>query len=466
MYTNIMSEDKIRLQFLGATGYVTGSRTLLETKNVRVYIDAGLYQGPKYIEEKNYKPLESDPKSIDAIYLTHAHVDHSGLVPLLVKKGFTGKIFCTPATYDLLEILLPDAGRLQGEEFRFLSKKKVIEYQLKEALFNEEDSLNALQYFETVPFDTPFTYKGITACFHWAGHILGAAGIKLEINKKTFLFSGDIGPSSTILHKNRENPPGADFIIMESTYGDRKHDEEDFYKKMIEAVNLAIRQKGILLIPSFAVGRTQLILYVLYRLRQDNKIPHIPIFIDSPMATKATRVYLKYPEEISSIVIKEKFFEFINSKQIHLIEDVNESKRLNFFNGPGIIISASGMCNGGRIIHHIFNRIWDRRNTLLFVGYQAEGTLGRKLVRGTTRIKLLNRELPVRATIRSIDAFSAHADQSSLLAWLSDSCRIQPPHNIFVIHGEEDARFEFKNMIKSVNHENIIIPRSEEIFYV
>ncbi|MDH4263029.1 MAG: MBL fold metallo-hydrolase [Spirochaetia bacterium] len=461
-----MESDKIRLQFLGATGYVTGSRTLIETNQFRVYVDAGLYQGPKYIEEKNYKTLESDPKTINAIFLTHAHIDHSGLIPLLVKKGFTGKIFCTPSTYDLLEILLLDAGRLQDEEFRFLSKKKIVEYRLNEALYNEDDARNSLQYFETVPFDTKFTFKGITASFHWNGHILGAACVKLEINQKSFLFSGDIGPKNTVLHKSRNKPPGADYIIMESTYGDRKHDDDDFYKKMIEAVMLIVRKKGILLIPAFAVGRTQLILYVLYRLLQDDKIPHLPIFIDSPMATKATRVYLKYPEEIAAIVIKDKFFEFINSKNIHLIEDVIGSKRLNFFNGPAIIISASGMCSGGRIVHHIFNRIWDRRNTMLFVGYQAEGTLGRKLVRGSARIKLFNRELPVRASIKSIDAFSAHADQTGLIEWLGDSCRNQTPENVFIIHGEEESRHELKHVIKFIDDEKIILPRTEEVFYI
>lgn len=235
---------------------------------------------------------------------------------------------------------------------------------------------------------------------------------------------------------------------------------------MIEAVMLIVRKKGILLIPAFAVGRTQLILYVLYRLLQDDKIPHLPIFIDSPMATKATRVYLKYPEEIAAIVIKDKFFEFINSKNIHLIEDVIGSKRLNFFNGPAIIISASGMCSGGRIVHHIFNRIWDRRNTMLFVGYQAEGTLGRKLVRGSARIKLFNRELPVRASIKSIDAFSAHADQTGLIEWLGDSCRNQTPENVFIIHGEEESRHELKHVIKFIDDEKIILPRTEEVFYI
>jgi len=462
-----MTDDKIRLQFLGATGYVTGSRTLIETNNVRVYVDAGLYQGPKYIEEKNYKPLETDPKTIDAIFLTHAHIDHSGLIPLLVKKGFKGKIFCTPATYDLLEILLPDAGRLQDEEYRFLSKKKISEYQISESLYTAEDAINSLKYFETVPFDTEFTFKGITATFHWVGHILGASSVRLTINNKSLLFSGDIGPKKTILHKNRNRPPGADFIIMESTYGDRKHDEsDDYHKSMAEAVMLAIRRKGILLIPSFAVGRTQLILYVLYRLLQDDRIPQIPIYIDSPMATKATRVYLNYPEEIAQIVIKEKFFEFINSRQIHLIEDVVDSKRLNFFDGPGIIISASGMCSGGRVVHHIFNRIWDRRNIMLFVGYQAEGTLGRKLVRGSSRIKLFKRELPVRASIRSIEAFSAHADQTGLIEWLGDSCRIQTPAKVFINHGEEEARHGLKSAIRFIPEEKLVLPRSEEIFYI
>ncbi|MDH4200366.1 MAG: MBL fold metallo-hydrolase [Spirochaetia bacterium] len=461
-----MPEEKVRMQFLGATGYVTGSRTLMETKDTRIYVDAGLYQGQKYIEEKNYEPLETDSKKIHAIFLTHAHIDHSGLIPLLVKKGFTGKIFCTPGTKDLLEILLPDAGRLQEEEFRFIGKKKIIEYQLDGPLFNEEDAINSLQYIETVQFNEKIAFRDFFAQFYWAGHILGAANLQLETCGKTFLFSGDIGPRNTVIHKARCDPPGADYIIMESTYGDRLHEEEDFSKKMLDAVNIIIRRKGVLLIPAFAVGRTQLILYVIYCLIKGDNIPHLPVFIDSPMATKATLAYLKYPEEIHKHIIDEKFFEFIKSREIHLIEDVVSSKRLNYFNGPAIIISASGMCSGGRIMHHLFNRIWDRRNLILFVGYQAQGTLGRKIVDGSTRVKIFNRELPVRASLRSIDSFSAHADQAGLVDWLSESCKKKKPQTVFIIHGEEDSRIAFKEYIKFIDPQEIVLPKSEEIFYL
>jgi len=458
-------EGKTRLQFLGATGYVTGSRILLETDNTRIYIDSGLYQGQKHIEEKNYAELDTSPHKIDAIVLTHAHIDHSGLLPLLVKKGFKGKIFCTPSSKELLEILLPDAGRLQEEEFKFLSKKKIKEYQLSEPLFNEQDAFETLQFIETIPFHTPFKFKDLVIEFFWAGHILGASYARITSNNKKYLFSGDIGPSNSIIHKTREEPPSADVVVIESTYGARYHETEDFYEKMLEAVKLATRRKGMLLIPSFAVGRTQLILYVLYRLIKNGKMPSLPIFIDSPMATRATRTYMQHPEEMKQEVIDEGFFEYISSEELMLIEDVISSKRLNYFNGPGVIISASGMCSGGRIMHHLFNRIWDRRNTILFVGYQAEGTLGKLLINGATRIKIFGRELPVRATIKSIQAFSAHADQNGLVNWirkLSDS----PPSHIFINHGEDESREVLKEKISFMKNSQIHLPKSEEIFYL
>jgi metallo-beta-lactamase family protein len=461
-----MQTDKIRLQFLGATGFVTGSRTLIETNQSRIYVDSGLYQGPRYVEQKNYEPLESEPKSINAIFLTHAHIDHSGLLPLLVKKGFNGPIFCTPATKDLLEILLPDAAHLQEEEYKFLGKKKIEEYQLEGPLFGQEDAQNALNLVQTVPFDHKFKFQDITARFLWAGHILGASYVELEVQNKTFLFSGDIGPRSSIIHKPRSEPPSADYIIVESTYGGRLHEEEDFYKKTLDAISTIIKRKGVLLIPSFAVGRTQLILYVIYKLLREGKIPSLPIFIDSPMATRATRVYLNYPEEMRESVIDDKFFDFIKSSEIHLIEDVISSKHLNYFNGPAIIISASGMCNGGRIMHHLFNRIWDRRNMMLFVGYQAVGTLGRKIVTGSMRVKIFGRELPVRASLRTIDSFSAHTDQAGLLSWLSSAMATKKPENIFVIHGEDESRTQLKENIGFYDPDKIIIPKSEEVFYL
>lgn len=461
----IAGNKQLRIQFLGASGYVTGSRTLVETEETRLYVDAGLYQGPKYVEEKNFSPLESDPSTIDAIILTHAHVDHSGFTPLLVKKGFKGKIFCTKSTKDLLEIVLPDAGHIQEEEFKFFSKKKIAEHDLKEPLYTREDGLKVLELVEAVDFHQKVKFRDIEFEFFWAGHIVGAAYLRLEAGGKKVLFSGDIGPRHPVFHKKREAAPHADIVVMESTYGGRFHEHEDYTRKMLEAVGLAVRKKGMLLIPSFAVGRTQLILFVLFRMIKKNLIPGLPIFIDSPMATRATRVYLEYPEELNQAVIDEGFLDFMQTDNIRLIEDVVISKRLNYFNGPGIIISASGMCSGGRILHHLYNRIWDRRNVILFIGYQAEATLGRHLMDGAKRIKIFGRELPVRAQIRKINAFSAHTDQNGLVEWVASTFRNSPPEALAIIHGEENSREKLKTRLDFLGDTKIVLPKHEETFY-
>lgn len=458
-------KDKVRLQFLGATGYVTGSRTLLETSQTRVYVDAGLYQGPRYIEEKNYQPLESDPKTIDAVFLTHAHIDHSGLLPLLVKKGFSGKIYCTPATAELLQVLLPDAARIQEEEFRFLSKKKIAEYNLDGPLFNEKDAQDTLELVTKVPFGQDITVKDMTLTYHWVGHILGAASLRVRINGKTLLFSGDIGPEEPILHKPRQIPPLADYIIMESTYGSRAYERENYLSKIIHAVKHVIAKKSLLIIPSFAVGRTQLLLYVFFRLFEEKKIPELPIFIDSPMATKATLIYMQYPQELKNHVIEEGYLEFLQSKKIRLIEDVAESKRLNYFNGPGILISAGGMCSGGRILHHLYNRLWDRRNYVLFVGYQSEGTIGRQIIEGASRVKIFGREIPVRSKIETINSFSAHADINGLLSWARHFEK-KPPKILFLNHGEDEARQNLARHLSFLKDTRIELPRYESTYYL
>lgn len=458
-------KDRIRLQFLGATGYVTGSRTLLETENTRIYVDAGLYQGPRYIEDKNYQPLETEAKKIDAVILTHSHIDHSGLLPLLVKKGFSGPVFCTPATAELLEIMLPDAGHIQEEEFKFLSKKKVSEYNLNGPIYTREDAVKALGLLETVPFNTPHTFNEFTFEFGWAGHILGASHTHIAALGKSILFSGDIGPRHSIFHKLRDKPKPADYLVMESTYGNRLHEEENYRKKMEKAVKTVHKKKSMLIIPSFAVGRTQLILYVIFDLLNHGKIPQLPVYIDSPMATKATEVYTHYPEEIKEEIIKAGFLDFLHSNRIHLISEVGESKRLNYFNGPGILISASGMCSGGRVMHHLYNRLWDRRNLLLFVGYQAEGTLGRKIIEGAGRVRIFNREIPVRSQVQAINSFSAHADQRGLVLW-AEQFKDNPPQRIFINHGEDDARETLAHKINFSDETEIEIPKNEAIYYL
>ncbi|MCS6983659.1 MAG: MBL fold metallo-hydrolase [Leptospiraceae bacterium] len=457
--------NKVRLQFLGATGYVTGSRTLVETHDTRVYVDAGLYQGPRYIEEKNYEPLETDPSTMDAVFLTHAHIDHSGLLPLLVKKGFKGKIYCTPATAELLHILLPDAARIQEEEFRFLSKKKIEEYDLDGPLFNEEDVHNTLKLLQVVPFGQDVRVKSMVLRYHWVGHILGAASLTIKVDDKTILFSGDIGPEESILHRGREKPPLADYVIMESTYGSRAYERENYRSKIIAAVKHIVSKKSMLIIPSFAVGRTQLILYVFFRLIEEKKIPELPIFIDSPMASRATLIYMQFPEELQPHVLKEGYLEFLQSKKIRLIEDVAESKRLNYFNGPGVIISAGGMCSGGRILHHLYNRLWDRRNYVLFVGYQSEGTIGRQIIDGSSRIKIFGREIPVRSKIETINSFSAHADINGLISW-AKNFEEAPPKILFLNHGEEESRENLARHLTFLKDTRIELPRYESTYYL
>ena len=458
-------KDRIRLQFLGAAGYVTGSRSLIEYNNTRVYVDCGMYQGPRYIEEKNYHPLETAPETLDAVILTHAHIDHSGLLPLLVKKGFQGKIYCTPATAELLQVLLPDAGRIQEEEFKFLSKKKIRDFELDGPLFNEDDAKKVFEFIVPIDFKTAGKIKDIEFTFYWAGHILGAAGVQVKAGEKTINFSGDIGPINSILHREREIPPPADFLVMESTYGKRKHENENIDKKFQKAVKSVIQRKSMLIIPAFAVGRTQLVLYVIYRLMRSGKIPELPVFIDSPMAAKATRIYMQYPEELQKNVVDEGFLEFLHSRQIKLIEAVEESKQLNYYNGPGILISASGMCHGGRIMHHLFNRMWDRRNFLLFAGYQAEGTLGRQILEGASRVKIFRREIPVRCSIDTINSFSAHADRVGLVKY-AETYKASPPKILFINHGEDDSRDELKKQIRLGKDTRIELPKSEEVYYL
>ncbi len=462
---------KVRLQFLGATGYVTGSRTLLETPRARIYIDSGLYQGPSYVQDKNYEALDLDASSIDAVILTHAHIDHSGLLPLLVKKGFAGVIYTTPATRDLLEVLLPDAAHILREDFKFLSKKKIRDFHLFGPLYDEEDVKKTLERVHPVEFAKEHQIKDMTFSFHWAGHILGAAYVHIKVegeSPKTFLFSGDIGPRKHIFHNNREKPPRADFVIMESTYGMRRHEKENYMNKLRKSVEWIKRKKGMLLIPSFAVGRTQLVLYVLFKLWKLFPELKLQIFVDSPMATRATRLYMNYPHEIKQEIIHEGFMQFLQSRDIQYIEDVGESKYLNYFNGPGILISASGMCNGGRIVHHLYNRLWDSRNMVLFVGYQAEGTLGRQILEGANRVKIFNREIPVRTKLETINSFSAHTDKRGLEAFAKDlNAHETPPEIIFINHGEDEPRYELqKTLVSFMEHTKIEIPKSEAVYYL
>lgn len=473
------------MQFLGAAGFVTGSRTLLEYKGFRLYIDCGLYQGPKYVEERNYLPLESEPETIDAIVLTHAHIDHSGLIPRLVREGFRGKIYCTKPTAKLLEIILPDAGNIQEEEFHRLSKNEIRKLGLDAPLFTKANGIEALDFLKTVDYNKNFKVGPFTFCFTWAGHILGAAHLNVWLSpvrgnsqrlsarrssaggRKNFsmVFSGDIGPETTFFHKPLKQPKAAENVVIESTYGDRMRIKENYEKKFQDAVKYIVERKGILLMPAFAVGRSQTTLYVLYKLIQEKKIPPLRIALDSPMAVKATQAYSRFKSELTQEVTKSGFFEFLKSKNVMLIKSAEESRALVEAQGPMIVVSASGMCTGGRVVHHLEHRLGDTRNYILFTGYAGEGTLAHQILSGSNRVNIFGKEVPVRAMVSQIQSFSAHADLGGLLDWMrqfkNDGVR-----RIYINHGEDASRENLAKNLKFMKGAQIELPRYQSTYYL
>lgn len=458
-------KDAVRVQFLGAAGFVTGSRTLLEYGGYRLYVDCGLYQGPKYVEARNYLPLESNPDTIDAIVLTHAHVDHSGLIPRLVREGFKGKIFCTKPTAKLLEIILPDAGNIQEEEFRHLSKNECKKLGIEAPLFTKEDGIKALDFLRTVAYNRSFKVGPFTFRFTWAGHILGAAHLNVTRKKFSMVFSGDIGPESTFFHKPLKQPAPAQNVVIESTYGDRIRVEEDYEKKFCDAVRYIVERKGILLMPAFAVGRAQITLYVLYKLIKDKKIPPLRIALDSPMAVKATKTYGKFKNELTAEVTKSGFFDFLRSKNVMLVKSAEESKALVEAPGPIIVVSASGMCTGGRVVHHLEHRLSDTRNFILFTGYAGEGTLAHQILSGANRVSIYGREVHVRARVAQLQSFSAHADLGGLVDWMRQF-KDDKVERIYINHGEDASRENLAKNLAFMRGAHIELPRYESTYYL
>lgn len=452
------------MQFLGAAGFVTGSRTLIEYGNFRAYIDCGLYQGPRYVEERNFLPLESDPRTIDAIILTHAHIDHSGLIPRLYREGFRGKIYCTRPTASLLEIILPDAGSIQEEEFSRFSKSELRKLNLSAPLFTREDGQKVLALVRTVEYNRAFRVGPFHFCFTWAGHILGAAHLNIWRKNFSMVFSGDIGPENTFFHKPLKRPRMAQNVVIESTYGNRLREPEDYEKKISEAVRYIVERRGVLLLPAFAVGRAQTTLYVLFRLMQQKKIPPLPVVLDSPMAVKATETYSRFKNELTTEVVRSGFFAFLRSPSVRLIASAEESKALAESPGPMIIVSASGMCNGGRVVHHLEQRLGDTRNFILFTGYAGEGTLAHEILSGVGRVSIYGREVPVRAMVAQIQSFSAHADQSGLVAWMRQFAG-KDVKRIYINHGEDTARENLATAL-SFMQAQIELPRYQSTYYL
>lgn len=429
----------MHLHFLGAAQTVTGSAYLLETAKQRFLIDAGLSQGSHKLEKRNTRPLHFLPRHLDGIILTHAHADHSGLIPRLVAEGFRGPIYATPPTIDLCRILLADSGTIQEEDARYENKwRRRHGKDLVTPLYTKQHAEQAMRYFERLPYGKRISLgRNVKLTMHDAGHILGSAILELEVEGSRIVFSGDLGNKNTPLLHPPAQIAHADYLIVESTYGDRLHaDPTVRIRQLTEVVRQA---KGPIIIPAFAVERTQELLWDLSNLMREGRIPEIPVYLDSPMAISATGVFEKHvnclsPEVQARIRRGESPLEMEN---LRIIRDPSESRALNGVQGPCIIISASGMCEGGRVKHHLFHHLPKPETTVLFVGYQAERTLGRRLRDGAKEVSLFGETVQVRAKIQSIEAYSAHADARGLLEWVGHM--IEPPAITFVTHGEQKA---------------------------
>jgi len=438
------------LTFLGAAGTVTGSRHLLDVDGTRILVDCGLYQGPDELEERNHEPFGVPPSSIDVVVLTHAHIDHTGYLPRLIRDGFDGRILATRATVDLLEILLPDSGGLQEEEARYRNRHRKPGEPEIEALYSAKEGVRAARRVQGFPYrERVKLAPGIEIKFRRAGHILGSATVELRTaSGLEIVFSGDLGRHETPILPDPSPPPAADYLVVESTYGDREHDETSVPDQLERIVHDTVESQGALLIPAFAVGRTQGLVYTLHQLEREGRIPVVPTIVDSPMAIDATRVYRDHPEDFEDEVLQElaRGERPLTSGDFRLTRTVQESKAINRMSGPLIIISASGMLSGGRILHHLKQRLPRPETTLLFAGYQAEGTRGRKILEGAERVRIFGESIPVRARVAVINGLSAHADASELMDWVRAAPR--QPKRVFVVHGEPRPAETFAGRIR------------------
>lgn len=427
------------LRFLGAAGTVTGSKHLVTAGDRRVLLDCGLFQGLKALRLRNWAPPPVDPATLHAVVLSHAHVDHSGYLPLLARHGFRGSVFCTRGTADLLPFLLLDAAHLQEEEAATANRHGYSKHHPAVPLFTTADAEAALRLLEPRPFGEPFSVAGETVVFRRAGHILGAATVELRMGRPPvrLVFSGDLGRTDRPILRAPEPVTEADVVLVESTYGDRVH-APDPEALLARVVVEAAARGGALLVPAFAVGRTQELLWLLHGLAEAGRIPRLPVFVDSPMAIDVTGVYAAHPEELAPEVAR-----FLAAGRgelgdgYRLLRTPEESKSLNDHDGPMIVVSASGMATGGRILHHLRHRLPDPRTTVLLPGFQAAGTRGRSLQDGARTLRMHGEDVPVRATVVTLDGLSAHADRDDLLAWLGAFA--PPPRRVYVVHGEPAA---------------------------
>lgn len=458
----------VRVKFLGAAGTVTGSRFLLELGQSRVLVDCGLFQGMKDYRLRNWDNFPVDPASIDMVLLTHAHIDHSGYLPRLVKEGFNGPVYCTEPTLDLVKILLLDAGKLQEEEAGYAQKKGYSKHEKPEPLFTIKEAERVFPLLQPLEFEKEYELSSnLKVTAYNAGHILGAAILKVKIigenQEKKIVFSGDLGRYHDPILNAPTEIPFADVLFLESTYGNRDNDGSKIQAQLIKAIKDTYMKGGVSIIPSFAVGRTQLILYYLHRLQRLGAIPDIPIYVDSPMAIDVTKLYKSFSQyhHMGPFLDDSDANPFLH-RNLYYYQTQDASMSLNHLKANAIIISASGMATGGRILHHLYNRLPNENDSVIFVGYQSEGTRGRRLLNGEETCRIYGVDVQVKASVYFIEGLSAHADQKELLEWCEGF--INRPKFTFLVHGEPGATEVFTQVLKEKFNWNPIVPGYLESF--
>lgn len=455
--------------FLGAAGTVTGSRYLISMDGRKILVDCGLFQGLKELRLRNWEDIPVKAAEIDMVIITHAHIDHTGYLPRLVKQGFRGKVICTHATADLMHIMLKDAARLQEEEAEFAFKKGYSRHSKPEPLFTLEDAESVFPLVHGYPMNKVVAaYSDLEVRFLNSGHILGASTVELSINsregKKKMVFSGDIGRYEDPIMNPPEAIEEVDVLVVESTYGDRTNPMEKVEDDLQKVINDSLHLSGPVIIPAFAVGRTQSLIYYIQKLIDQKKIPPLSIYIDSPMAISVTNLYEQHPDNHRIEVLHEQGekISLFDASNIHYCNSAESSKALNELRRPCVIISASGMATGGRILHHLFHRLPDPSTTFLFAGYQAAGTRGRDIIEGKESIKIFGQHVPVRAQVKVVNGLSAHADKPELIKWLSTIKN--KPKKVFVTHGEPAASKVFSEEIRNRFNWQVLVPEYLETF--
>ncbi|WP_057923126.1 MBL fold metallo-hydrolase RNA specificity domain-containing protein [Lysobacter capsici] len=453
MDTSTLQNSEFRLTFLGATGTVTGSRYLVEAGGKRLLVDCGLFQGYKALRLRNWEEFPVDPSSIDAVLLTHAHLDHSGYLPRLVDEGFKGVIWCTPATRRLCGILLPDSAHLLGEEAEYANRKGSTKHHPARPLYDENSARGALRQMRHWDFDQSFEpVPGVIANFRSQGHILGAAAITLAYHGVSLTFSGDIGRPNDPVMRPPSPPAASDWIVTESTYGDREHSAGGIKQELCAALEPVLRRGGVAIIPAFAVGRAQSLLHVIAQLQLEGALPAAPVYLNSPMATDVTSLYRQYTAQL---ILDDAALERMH-RNTRIVNSAEDSKQLNQRKGPMIIVSASGMVTGGRVLHHLVAFASDPLNAIILCGFQAGGTRGALLAEGARRLRIYGQDVEVKAEVKQLSSASAHADAPEILAWLKSAPN--RPRAVFVTHGEPSAADRLRVRIERELGWDAIVP--------